>query len=93
MANKKCFKSNMPSEEEKPWEPKPKRDFPPSRRSYESTLEELLKRKLIVLPKVTFTGSSFLSDYCAYHRHNLHTTSHCRELKNKIQDLVDAGII
>ena len=46
-----------------------------------------------MLPKVTFAGSSFLSDYCAYHRHNLHTTSHCRELKNKIQDLVDDGII
>ena len=34
-----------------------------------------------------------MSNYCAYHRHNLHETSHCRELKNKIQDLFDNGII
>ena len=83
-------KESKPIFEEKPLEPKPKRAFTSS---CESTLEECLKRKLIVLPKVTFAGSPFLSYYCAYHRHNLHTTSHCRELKNKIQDLVDAGII
>ena len=34
-----------------------------------------------------------MSNYCAYHRHNLHKTSHCMELKNKIQDLFDNGII
>ena len=32
-------------------EPKPKRDFTPLGRSYESTLEELFQKKLIVLPK------------------------------------------
>ena len=79
--------------EEKPWEPKPKRDFTPLGRSYKSTLEELIQKKLIVLPKVTLAGVSFLSDYCSYHRHNLHKTSHCKELKNKIQDLFDNGII
>ena len=79
--------------EEKPWEPKPKHDFTPLGRSYESTLEELLQRKLIVLPKVTLVGVSFMSNYCAYHRHNLHETSHCKKLKNKIQDLFDNGII
>ena len=72
--------------EEKPLEPKPKSKS-------ESTLEELLKRKLIVLPKVTLAGVSFMSNYCVYHRHNLHKTSHCKELKNTIQDLIDDGII
>ena len=71
--------------EEKTWEPKPKHDFTPLGRSYESTLEELQK-KLIVLPKVTLAGVFFMSNYFAYHRHNLHETSHCMELKNKIQD-------
>ena len=42
--------------EEKPWEPKPKRDFTPLGRSYESILEELLQKKLIMLPKVTLAG-------------------------------------
>ena len=44
--------------EEKPLEPKPKHDFDftPLGRSYESTLKELLQRKLIVLPKVTLAG-------------------------------------
>ena len=79
--------------EEKPWEPKPKHDFDftPLGRSYESTLEELLQRKLIVLPKVTSEGLSFISNYCAYHRHNRHETSDCMELKNQIQDLIDDG--
>ena len=72
--------------------PKPKRDFTPLGRSYESTLKELLQRKLIVLPQKK-SGFFFLSNYCAYHRHNLHKTSHCMELKNKIQDLFNNGII
>ena len=70
--------------EEKPWEPKSKCDFTPLGRSYESTLEELLQRKLIVLPKVTSEGLSFIGSYCAYHRHNQHETLDCMELKNKI---------
>ena len=74
-------------------EPKPKRDFTPLGRSYELTLEELLQKKLIVLPKVTLAGVSSMSNYCVYHRHNLHKTSHCKELKNQIQDLIDDGII
>ena len=46
--------------EEKPWEPKPNRDFTPLGRSYESTLEELLQKKLIVLPQKQ-SGFFFLS--------------------------------
>ena len=34
-----------------------------------------------------------MNNYCAYHRHNLHKTSHCKELKKKIQDLFDNGLI
>ncbi len=34
-----------------------------------------------------------MSNYCAYHRHDLHKTSHCKELKKMIQDLFDNGII
>lgn len=70
--------------EEKPWEPKPKHDFTPLGRSYESNLEEILRKKLIILPKVTLVGVFFMSNYCAYHRHNLHENSHCIELKNNI---------
>ena len=77
----------------KPWEPKPKRDFTPLGRSYESTLEDLLQNNLIVLPKPTLAGASFFNNYCAYHRHNMHKTSHCKELKNKIQDLFNDDII
>ena len=62
-------------------------------KSYELTLEELLEEKLLVLPKVTLAGVFFLSNFCAYHRHNLHKTSHCKELKNKIQNLFDNVII
>ena len=62
--------------EEKPREPKLERDFTPLGRSYESTLEELLQKKPIVLPQKK-SGFFFLSNYCAYHRHNLHKTSHC----------------
>ena len=51
MANNKCFKSNIPSEEEKPLEPKPKRDFTPLERFYESAVKEFFKRKFIVLPE------------------------------------------
>ena len=81
--------------EEKPLEPKPKHDFDftPLGRSYESTLEELLQKKLILLPKVTLMGVSFMSNYCAYHRHNRHETLDCMELKNQIQDLIDDGMI
>ena len=46
-----------------------------------------------MLPKVTSEGLSFMSNYCAYHRHNRHETSDCMELKNQIQDLIDDGII
>ena len=56
-------------------------------------MEELLQKKLIFLHKVTFTGVFFMSNYCAYHRHHLHKTSHCKEMKNKIQDLFDTSII
>ena len=63
---------------EKTWEPKPKHDFTPLGRSYESTLEEILQKKLIVLPKVTLAGVFFLSNYCAYHRHKIGRAS-CRE--------------
>ena len=69
--------------EEKTWKPKPKCDFTPLGRSSESILEELLQKKLIVLPKVTLAGVSFMSNYCAYHWHNLHETSHCKKLKKK----------
>ena len=53
--------------EEKPWEPKPKHDFTPLGRSYKSSLEELLQKKLIIFPKVTLAGVFFMSNYCAYH--------------------------
>lgn len=79
--------------ENKPWEPKTKRDFTPLGKSYELTLEQLLEEKLIILHKVTLAGVYIMNNYCAYHRHNLHKTSHCKELKNKIQDLFDNGII
>lgn len=34
-----------------------------------------------------------LNKHCVYHRHNKHKTSNCIEVKHKIQDLLDDGII
>ena len=42
---------------------------------------------------VTLVGVSFMNNYSAYHRHNLHKNSQCKELKKKIQDLFDNDII
>ena len=58
------------------WKSNTKHDFTPLRKSYESTLEELLQDNLIVFPKATLAGVFFMNNYCAYHRHNLHKTSH-----------------
>ena len=64
--------------ENKPWQFKPKHNFTPLGKSYELTLEEILEQNIIILPKVTLAGVSFMSKYCAHHRHNLHKTSHCK---------------
>lgn len=69
------------------------RQFTPLGQAIESALKELLEHNLIILPNKTTWGCEFLSNYCAYHRHNKHNTLDCMELKHKIQDLLDNGII
>ena len=69
------------------------RTFTPLEDSYDDILQTLLGTKLITLPKSSSYGNPFLDIYCAYHQHNEHSTSDCIELKHKIQDLIDNGII
>lgn len=69
------------------------RQFSPLGQSIELALKELLEHNLIILPNKSTRGCEFLSNYCEYHRHNKHKTSNCMELKQKIQNLLDNGII
>ena len=69
------------------------RTFSPLEYSYDDILQTLFDTKLITLPKSSSYGNPFLNIYCAYHRHNEHSTLDCIVLKHKIQDLIDNGII
>lgn len=69
------------------------RTLAPLKDSYDDILQALLGTKLITLPKSSSYGNPFLDIYCAYHQHNEHSTSVCIDLKHKIQDLIDNGII
>ena len=69
------------------------RTFSPVEDSCDDILKALLGTKFITLPKSNSYGNPFLDIYCSYHRHNEHSTSECIELKHKIQDLIDNGII
>ena len=42
--------------------------------SYDDILQTLLDTKIIMLPKSSSYGNPFLDIYCAYHRHNEHST-------------------
>ena len=78
---------------------KPKRQFTKINMSLDQALQQMLKAGLITLRAPLQNPNTSAPNYhpnnrCAYHSDSPgHTTDNCWPLKNKIQDMIDAGEI
>lgn len=69
------------------------RNFNPLEDYYYNILQIVLANELLMLPKSSSYGNPFLDIQYAYHQNNKHSTLDCIELKHRVQDLIDDGIV
>ena len=75
---------------------KPKYNFTPLWDSYDVVLKTLVTKKIITLLEISrhYELEEWNNDhYYDYHRNKGHKTKNCIELKHKVQDIINDGIV